>query len=217
VIRGQATAIRLVIADDHTSLRHMLRVAFELAGFSVVGEAGNGDDAVRVVDELDPDVVLMDITMPGLDGIAATRLIRERHPGMVVVILTMHDDATLVVDAVRAGAAAYLTKGYDVEEVLETVRALTEDGTILSPGVAISMLRELSSVSSNGDSPLTRREADVLRLTADNHGTREVAQLLDVNVRTVRNHLSSIYRKLDADERAEAVVSGARRGIIALN
>jgi DNA-binding NarL/FixJ family response regulator len=216
VTRGQDTAIRLVIADDHTSLRDMLRVAFELAGFLVVGEAGTGDDALRVVNEVDPDVVLMDVTMPGLDGIAATSLIRERHPGMVVVILTMHDDTTLVVDAVRAGAAAYLTKGYDVDEVVETVRSLTEDGTLLSPRLAMSMLHEMSSDSSDGDSPLTERETDVLRLTAASHGAREVAQLLDVSVRTVRNHLSSIYRKLDAHERAEAVLSRERRGIIAL-
>ena len=214
--RGQDTATRLVIADDHTSLRDLLRVAFELAGFSVVGEAGNGVDALTVVGEVDPDVVLMDVTMPGLDGIAATRVIRERHPGMVVVILTMHDDTTLVVNAVRAGAAAYLTKGYDVDEVVETVRSLTEDGTLLSPQLAMSMLHELSSDTSNGDSPLTERETDVLRLTAASHGAREVAQLLDVSVRTVRNHLSSIYRKFDAHERAEAVLSGERRGIIAL-
>lgn len=217
VTRGQDTATRIVIADDHTSLRHMLRVAFELAGFSVVGEVGNGDDALRVVDEVDPDVVLMDVTMPGLDGITATRLIRERHPGMVVVILTMHDDATLVVNAVRAGAAAYLTKGYDVEQVIGTVRTLVEDGTILSPRLAESMLRELSRASSDGGSPLTEREADVLRLTATSHGTRDVAQLLDVSVRTVRNHLSAIYRKLDAHERTEAVVNGVPRGIIALS
>ncbi|MGH9049741.1 MAG: response regulator, partial [Acidimicrobiia bacterium] len=139
-----------MIADDHAGLRDLLRVAFELAGISVVGDTGNGDDAVRVVDEVDPDVVLMDVTMPGLDGITATRMIRERHPGTLVVILTMHDDAGLVVNAVRAGAAAYLTKGYDVEEVVETVRALAEEGTLLSPQLAASMLHELTSVSSDG-------------------------------------------------------------------
>ncbi|MGH9033581.1 MAG: response regulator [Acidimicrobiia bacterium] len=205
-----------MIADDHAGLRDLLRVAFELAGISVVGDTGNGDDAVRVVDEVDPDVVLMDVTMPGLDGITATRMIRERHPGTLVVILTMHDDAGLVVNAVRAGAAAYLTKGYDVEEVVETVRALAEEGTLLSPQLAASMLHELTSVSSDG-AALTEHETEVLRLTAASHGTGDVAELLDVSVRTVRNHLSSIYRKLDGRDRTEAVVSGVRRGIIAVN
>ncbi len=205
-----------MIADDHASLRELLRVAFELAGIAVVGETGNGDDALRVVDEVDPDVVLMDVTMPGLDGISATRMIRERHPGTLVVILTMHDDAELVVNAVRAGAAAYLTRGYDVEEVVQTVRALAEDGALLSPQLAASMLYELSSESSNGAAP-TESETDVLRLTAASHGTGEVAELLEVSVRTVRNHLSSIYERLDARDRTEAVVSGVRQGIIALN
>ena len=205
-----------MIADDHSSLRDLLRVAFELAGIAVVGETGNGDDALRLVDEVDPDVVLMDVTMPGLDGITATRMIRDRHPGTLVVILTMHDDAGLVVDAVRAGAAAYLTKGYDVEEVVQTVRALAEDGTLLSPQLAASMLHELASEVS-GEAALTEHEGDVLRLTAAGHGTGEVAQKLDVNVRTVRNNLSSIYQKLDAHDRTEAVVSGVRRGIIAVN
>jgi DNA-binding NarL/FixJ family response regulator len=216
VTRGRGATVRVVIADDHTSLRYMLRVAFELAGFAVVGEAGNGDDALTVVDEADPDVVLMDVTMPGLDGITATRVIRERHPGTVVVILTMHDDASLVVDAVSAGAAAYLIKGYDVEEVVGTVRAVSEDGTLLSPPLAASMLRELSSGSFGTDSALTPRETDVLRLTAASRGTGEVAKLLDVSVRSVRNDLSSIYRKLEAGEHTEAVVSGVSRGIIAL-
>jgi two-component system, NarL family, response regulator DegU len=205
-----------VIADDHASLRELLRVGFELAGIAVVGETGNGDDALRVVGEVDPDIVLMDVTMPGLDGISATRMIRERHPGTLVVILTMHDDAGLVVNAVRAGAAAYLTKGYDVAEVVRTVRALAEDGALLSPQLAASMLYELSSESSN-DAALTESEKDVLRLTAASQGTGEVAELLDVNVGTVRNHLSSIYQKLDARDRTEAVVSGVRQGIIALN
>jgi two-component system, NarL family, response regulator DegU len=205
-----------VIADDHSSLRDLLRVAFELAGIEVVGETGNGDDALRVVAEVDPDIVLMDVTMPGVDGITATRMIRERHPGTLVVILTMHDDAGLVVDAVRAGAAAYLTKGYDVEEVVQTVRALAEDGTLLSPQLAASILHELSPGSSDGMA-LTDPEAEVLQLTAASHSTAEVAERLDVSVRAVRNHLSSIYRKIDEHDRTEAVVTGVSRGIIAVS
>jgi two-component system, NarL family, response regulator DegU len=215
VTEGQADAIRVVIVDDHASLRDLLRVAFELAGVSVVGETGNGDDALRVVAEVTPDVVLMDVTMPGLDGITATRMIRERFPGTLVVMLTMHDDPQLVVDAVRAGVAAYITKGYDVADVVQTVRALAEGGTLLSPELAASMMHELTAEASGGPA-LTEPESDVLRLTAANHGTREVAALLDVSVRTVRNHLSAIYGKLDARDRTEAVVTGVRQGIIAL-
>ena len=213
---GQGHQIRIVIADDHGSLRDLLRVAFELEDIAVVGETGNGDDALRVVAEVDPDVVLMDVTMPGLDGITATRMIRERHPGTLVVILTMHDDAGLVVDAVRAGAAAYLTKGYDVAEVVQTVRALAEDGTLLSAPLAASILHELSSGPSDGVA-LSDPESEVLHLTAASHGTAEVAERLDVSVRAVRNHLSSIYRKLDEHDRTEAVVTGVRRGIIAVS
>ena len=215
VTTGQGHPVRIVIADDHGSLRDLLRVAFELAGIAVVGETGNGDDAVTLVDEVDPDVVLMDVTMPGLDGITATRMIRDRHPGTLVVILTMHDDTTLVVNAVRAGAAAYLTKGYDIEEVVQTVRALAEEGTLLSPQLAASMLHEMSSASDGA--ALTESETEALRLTAASHGTGEVAELLDVSVRTVRNHLSAIYRKLDDRDRTEAVLTGVRRGIIAVS
>jgi DNA-binding NarL/FixJ family response regulator len=215
VTEGQANAVRVVIVDDHASLRDLLRVAFELAGMAVVGESGNGDDAVRVVTEVAPDVVLMDVTMPGLDGITATRLIRDQLPGTLVVMLTMHDDPQLVVDAVRAGVAAYLTKGYDVAEVVETVRALAENGTLLSPELAAAMVYELSTASSDG-AALSEEEADVLRLTAANHTTSQVAELLDVSVRAVRNDLCAIYGKLDAQDRTEAVVSGVKHGIIAL-
>jgi DNA-binding NarL/FixJ family response regulator len=215
VTQGQANAVRVVIVDDHASLRDLLRVAFELADVAVVGETGNGDDALRLVAEVAPDVVLMDVTMPGLDGITATRMIRDRYPGTLVVMLTMHDDPHLVVDAVRAGVAAYITKGYDVADVVQTVRQVAEGGTLLSPELAASMLHELTAEAPGGPA-LTEPEADALRLTAANHSTREVAALLDTSVRTVRNHLSTIYGKLDAQDRTEAVVTGVRQGIIAL-
>jgi DNA-binding NarL/FixJ family response regulator len=205
---------RVVIVDDHALLRDAIRVALELAGHEVVGEAGDGYEAIRLTEELRPSVVLMDVSLPGLDGIEATRRLSGRGSDARVVILTMHGDPALVARAVRAGASAYLTKGFSMQEVVEAVDTVAAGDVVLSPNLAGSMLRELSAPADVRHDLITKREADALELVAEGYSTHEVASRLLVSDRTIRLDLSSAYGKLETRHRTEAVLDSVRWGII---
>ena len=213
--------VRLLLADDHRMLRESLRRAMEDNGFDVVGEAPDGAEAVRLAEELRPDVILMDVTMPVLDGVEATRQVRDRVPGTQVVILTMHADKEVLVDAIRAGAAGYLVKDCSTEEVVETVRKAAAGETALSAELAASMLgevRDLVQREEAGAEPIiSKREEEVLQLIADGLSTTEVAAKLYISVKTVKNHLASIYQKLDTRDRTQAVLQAVRMGIVRLD
>jgi len=213
--------VRLLLADDHRMLRESLRRAMEDNGFDVVGEAPDGAEAVRLAEELRPDVILMDVTMPVLDGVEATRQVRDRVPGTQVVILTMHADREVLVDAIRAGAAGYLVKDCSTEEVVDTVRKAAAGETALSAELAASMLgevRELVRREDAGAEPIiSKREEEVLQLIADGLSTTEVAAKLYISVKTVKNHLASIYQKLDTRDRTQAVLQAVRMGIVRLD
>jgi DNA-binding NarL/FixJ family response regulator len=213
--------VRLLLADDHRMLRESLRRAMEDAGFDVVGEAADGAEAVRLADEFHPDVILMDVTMPVLDGVEATRQVRDRLPGTQVVILTMHADREVLVDAIRAGAAGYLVKDCSTEEVVDTVRKAAAGETALSAELAASMLgevRDLVRGEEGGAEPIiSKREEEVLQLIADGLSTTEVAAKLYISVKTVKNHLASIYQKLDTRDRTQAVLQAVRMGIVRLD
>ena len=175
-----------------------------------------------MAEELRPDVVLMDVTMPVLDGVEATRLVRERLPGTQVVILTMHADRDVLAGAIRAGAAGYLVKDCSTEEVVETVRLVASGETALTPGLAASMLAEAmrldpAPTDSEDESVISKREEEVLQLIADGLSTPEVAAQLYISVKTVKNHLASIYQKLDSRDRTQAVLRAVRMGIIRLD
>ena len=214
--------IRLLLADDHRMLRESLRRAMEENGFDVVGEAADGEEAVRLAEKLRPDVVLMDVTMPVLDGVGATRRVRDQVPGTQVVILTMHADREVLVDAIRAGASGYLVKDCSTEEVVETVRLVANGETALTPGLAASMLAEAQRLDpepggADDGSVVSKREEEVLQLIADGLSTTEVAAQLYISVKTVKNHLASIYQKLDTRDRTQAVLRAVRMGIIRLD
>jgi DNA-binding NarL/FixJ family response regulator len=206
---------RVLIVDDHAMLRESMRVALELAGNDVVGEAGDGDEAIRLVEELHPSVVLMDVSLPGPDGIEVTRRLCTRDPELRVVMVTMHSNPALVARAVRAGASAYLTKDFSMQEVVLAVEKVAAGEVVLSPNLAGSMLRELTAPADVRHDLITRREADALQLVADGYSTREVASRLLVNDRTVYRDLSSAYGKLDARHRTEAMLDSVHWGIIA--
>src|SRR5213082_960954 len=211
--------VRLILADDHRMLRESLRRAMEDNGFDVVGEAPDGAEAVRLAEELRPDVILMDVTMPVLDGVEATRQVRDRVPGTQVVILTMHADREVLVDAIRAGAAGYLVKDCSTEEVVDTVRKAATGETALSPELAATMLGEVRNLVRQGAAPgvepiISKREEEVLQLIADGLSTTEVAAQLYISVKTVKNHLASIYQKLDTRDRTQAVLQAVRMGIV---
>jgi DNA-binding NarL/FixJ family response regulator len=209
---------RLLLVDDHYLLRQGLRRAVEEAGFEIVGEAGDGQEAVRLAGELQPDLVLMDVTMPVLNGIEATRQIRDCSPQSRVVILTMHGEEDVVREALRAGAVGYLVKDCTMQQVAETLRAAAAGETDLSPSLAQSMLSELSTAEAAPEAAvLSRREAEVLQLFAEGCATTEVATRLFISAKTVKNHLASIYEKLDARDRTQAVLTAVRMGIVRLS
>jgi two-component system, NarL family, response regulator DegU len=211
--------IRLLLADDHTMVRQSMRRSMEDAGFEIVGEAGDGAAAVRLAAELHPDVVLMDVSMPVLDGVEATRQVRAETDGArpQVVMLTMHADADVVRRALRAGAVGYLTKDSSIDEVIEAVRLAASGDGAVSPGLAAALLREASVPAPDAASQVSAREVEVLQLIAEGASPPEVAERLFISVKTVKNHLSSIYEKLDARDRTQAVLKGLRAGIIRLD
>jgi two-component system, NarL family, response regulator DegU len=212
--------IRVLLADDHRMLREGLRRSLTEEGFEIVGEAENGEQAVRMVEELQPDVVLMDVSMPEMDGVEATRLIGGSFTATQVIMLTMHADKEVLADAIRAGASGYLVKDCSTDEVAEAVRMAVQGDTVLSPQLAATMLDEVRKLdipdTLEEDRVITKREEEVLQLIADGCSTPEVAEQLYISQKTVKNHLASIYQKLDARDRTQAVLQAVRMGIVHL-
>ncbi len=212
--------VRLLLADDHRMLRQGLRRSLEDFGVDVVGEAADGHEAVELARRLRPDVVLMDVSMPVLDGIEATRAVRREVRDTQVVMLTMHSDTDLIARALQAGAAGYLVKDCSIEEVVDAVRMAASDWATLSPNIASSMLAEVERFNRprKGEEPvISAREEEVLQLVADGFTLPEVAKKLFISQKTVKNHLASIYQKLDARDRTQAVLRAVRMGIVRLD
>ena len=208
--------IRLLLADDHRMLRETLKRSMIDEGFEVVAEASDGQEAVALAIEHQPDVVLMDVTMPEMDGVEATRQIAEQVPDVRVIMLTMHADQDVIAAAIRAGAVGYLVKDCSFEEVAETIRAAMSSDTDVTPQIAATMLAEARDLSDGGDTVVSKREIEVLQLIADGCSTPEVAEQLFISQKTVKNHLASIYAKLDARDRTQAVLQAVRMGIVRL-
>lgn len=216
-------AIRLMLADDHRMLREGLRRSLTDEGFDVVGEASDGEEAVQLAASLRPDVILMDVTMPDVDGVEATRRIHQQLPDIRVVMLTMHADQSVIAEALRAGASGYLVKDCSTDEIADAVRMAASDDASLSPELATAMLDEVRRIDPSGievddtDRIVTKREVEVLQLIADGCSTPEVAERLFISQKTVKNHLASIYHKLDARDRTQAVLQAVRMGIVRLS
>ena len=211
--------IRLMLADDHRLLRESLSRSMGEHGFEIVGEARNGLDAVELARSLRPDVVLMDVSMPEMDGVEACRQIHAEMPDIKVVMLTMHADQHVLTNAIRAGACGYLVKDCSTEEIASAVRMAASGETALSPQLAASMLdevRKLGTTQTREERLVSRREEEVLQLIADGCSTSEVADRMYISQKTVKNHLASIYQKLDARDRTQAVLQAVRLGIVSL-
>ena len=211
--------IRLMLADDHRMLREGLSRSMSEHGFDVVGEARDGVEAVNMAYSLNPDVILMDVSMPEMDGVEACRQVRAAVPGTKVVMLTMHADQEVLANAIRAGACGYLVKDCSTEEIAGAVRMASSGETALSPQLAASMLdevRKLDMAPSREERVVTKREEEVLQLIADGCSTSEVADQMYISQKTVKNHLASIYQKLDARDRTQAVLQAVRMGIVSL-
>jgi two-component system response regulator DegU len=212
-------SIRLMLADDHRMLREGLSRSMTEHGFDVVGEARDGVEAVNMACSLSPDVILMDVTMPEMDGVEACRQVRAAVPGTRIVMLTMHADQEVLANAIRAGACGYLVKDCSTEEIASAVRMAANGDTALSPQLAASMLdevRRLDTAPSREERVVTKREEEVLQLIADGCSTSEVADQMYISQKTVKNHLASIYQKLDARDRTQAVLRAVRMGIVSL-
>ncbi len=216
---GEPAVIRLMLADDHRMLREGLRRSMTERGFDVVGEARDGSEAVDLAAAIRPDVILMDVTMPELDGVEATRQIKARQPEVRIVMLTMHADQDVLAEAIRAGANGYLVKDCSTDEIASAIESVAGGETALSPRLAASMLAEVRRQDSGAaeERVITKREEEVLQLIADGCSTPEVAERLYISQKTVKNHLASIYQKLDARDRTQAVLQAVRMGIVTLD
>ena len=210
--------IRVILADDHALVREGSRRILEDSGeITVVAEAGNGEEAVAAVARHQPDVAIIDIGMPGINGIEATRRIKAAHPGVGVLILTMHDDDQFIFTAIEAGAAGFLLKDVEGSQLIQAVKAVRAGDSVLHPSIVHRVLARLAGDEhrqepSVGEEPLTDRELEVLRLAARGMANKEICATLGVSVRTVEAHLSHVFRKLGVGSRTEAVLHGLRRG-----
>jgi DNA-binding NarL/FixJ family response regulator len=210
-----ANPIRLVIADDHPVVREGLRAVLDSeADVEVVGEAGDGSEVLQLVDSLDPDLVLMDLQMPELDGVAATRRIRTDHAGVEVLILTTYDTDADINRAVAAGATGYLLKDASREELMQAIRLAAQGESVLSPKVAS---RVLGRMRAPAEEALSTREVEVLLEVADGLSNKEVGRMLHISEATVKTHLLHIFAKLGVEDRTAAVTAALERGIIRLD
>lgn len=212
-----AAPIRIFIADDHTLFRDGLRALFStVADFEVVGEASTGEGIVERVTRAQPDVVLMDIQMPQVNGIEATRQITGMNPEINVIVVTMLEDDDSVFSAMRAGARGYVLKGSDQEEMLRVVRAAAHGEALFGPAIAERLQRFLSEprrVDEEIFPELTEREREVLTLLARGENKLRIAEILVISPKTVSNHLSNIYSKLQVADRAEAMLRAREAGL----
>jgi DNA-binding NarL/FixJ family response regulator/class 3 adenylate cyclase len=213
--------IHILIADDHALFREGLRALFSaLPNIEVVGEAAEGESAITQVDALQPDVVLMDINMPGVNGIEATRRILSRHPNLGIIMVTMLEDDASVFSAMRAGARGYVLKGAHHDEILQAIRAVAGGQAVFGPAIAARMMnffQGLNDVPQTGASAafpeLTEREREVLTLIAQGVNNKEIAERLVISAKTVSNHITNIFSKLQVADRAQAIIRARNAGL----
>jgi NarL family two-component system response regulator LiaR len=215
--------IRILIADDHAFVREGTRRILEQEpDLEVVAEAGDGEEAVRLASDLKPDVAIVDVAMPKLDGIEATRRIKALCPAVAVLVLSAYDDDQFVFGLLEAGAAGYLLKSVRGHEIVDAIRAVDAGESVLHPSVARKVLNRFASVSSRAQRKkplevLTDREMEVLKLVTKGLSNKDIADGLSLSVRTVQGHLANIFNKLRVSSRTEAVVHALKEGWVTLD
>ena len=207
--------VKVIIADDHALVREGLRRLLELdPNIEVLTEVGDGQGAINMVRKLRPDVVLMDVNMPGTDGIVATKVIKREMPSIRVIALTIYEDEE-VIEMVRAGVSAYVLKDVAGSELIETIYRVMNGEVVIHPRVASRLVRELTRTDRKKDTVrLTKRERDVLTCLVKGHSNKEMADSMFISEKTVKNHLTSIFRKLGVKDRTQAAVYALKNNIV---
>jgi len=211
--------VRVVLIDDHDLLRRGMKTMLDSEDdIEIVGEGSDGREAVSLVDTLLPDVVIMDVIMPNMDGIDATRAIKGAHPTVGVVVLTGHDERQFVFDALKAGASGYLLKTAELTEVIDTVRAVARGEATIDPAVASQVLSEFQALGraevDEGFQPLTAREREILHHMSDGLPNKTIARRLQISERTVTTHVANIYSKLHVNNRVSAIQEAMKRRLL---
>jgi DNA-binding NarL/FixJ family response regulator len=221
--QNQSNRIRIMLADDHPLLRQALRNVLEKeSDLEVVAEVEDGEQAVTIATELAPQVVIMDISMPKLNGLDATRQIKAKHPAMAILVLTVYDDSEHILSILEAGAAGYLTKRVFGHEIVQTVRAVAAGETVLSSSVSHQIIRHAARfvakpVFLDAQEKITSRELEILRLVARGMSNKQIASGLELSPCTIKSYLAEIFSKLNVGSRTEAVITALRAGILTEN
>ena len=222
-IQDTPDRITVMLADDHPLLRQALRAVLEKQpDFEIIAEVGDGEEAVRLATKLVPDVVIMDISMPKLNGLEATRQIKTECPDVAVLVLTVHDDSEHVLGILEAGAAGYLTKGVFGNEVIHAVRGIVAGETVLSATISQQVIKHAlrhatKPIPLGAGEKMTPRELEILKMAAQGMSNKEIAQQLDLSLRTVKGYLAEIFSKLNVGSRTEAVITALRAGILTMD
>ncbi|UOE93815.1 response regulator transcription factor [Alkalihalobacillus sp. LMS39] len=227
--------IRIVIIDDHQLFREgVKRILAMESGFEVVAEGEDGSVAVELVEEYQPDVILMDINMPQVNGVEATRELIDRYPDVKVLILSIHDDETYVTHVLKTGAAGYLLKEMDADALIQAVKVVGAGGAYIHPKVTHNLINEYRRLAQEDENDeteigfkeveyrkplhiLTRRECEVLQLMTDGHSNRMIGEALYISEKTVKNHVSNILQKMNVNDRTQAVVESIKNGWVKVN
>ncbi|KOO08317.1 response regulator transcription factor [Vibrio hepatarius] len=209
------STIRVVIADDHQVVLDgfIARLQME-AGIEVIGTASNGLEAINVVKELQPDVVLMDVSMPVMNGIEATSVIREENPNAKVLMLTMHDNREYIMKVMQVGAVGYMLKEISAEKMVQAIKTVNQGSTYFCESVTQTLFSQEVTPAAQKPNPLSRREEAVLKLVAQGHSSKKVASLLNISYRTVETHRQNIKHKLDLHSTAELAKYAVERGLV---
>jgi two-component system, NarL family, response regulator DegU len=220
---GEPERIKILIVDDHTLVREGFARMLELEPqFIVAGQSSSAREALDKVKNLKPDIVLMDIKLPGINGIEATKMIKKDYPDVEVIILSMYDEEEYVMESVKAGATGYVLKDISTDELFSAIKVVHSGGSLIQPGLARKVLKEFAHMAREAPQPgrtspikeLSDREIEVLQCVSEGKSNKEIAEQLTISEKTVKAHLRTIFRKLEVSDRAQAVAEAMRKGLV---